>query len=84
MLSCKETARLISEGLDRDLSWRERISLRLHVIMCSVCRAYKRQIEGLNKLVSGCFGSPAGSFEPESLSDEVRQRIKKALRKDGS
>lgn len=38
MLSCKETARLLSQGEDRGLAFGERIALRLHLAVCKGCR----------------------------------------------
>ena len=82
MLSCKESARLISDGLDRGLSPWVRLSLRLHLMMCSACRVYRQQIQTLNKLI---FERSAGGWliptlEAQSLSDDARRRIKAALR----
>jgi len=48
MLSCKETARLVSDGLDRRLSLWQRMNLRLHLMMCGACSAYRRQVAQLN------------------------------------
>ena len=79
MLSCKEITQLISEGLDRRLSFWQRVGLRLHLMMCGACTAYRRQITALNKLVSAHFGE-SGSAGPHLLSGEVRQRIKATLR----
>jgi len=31
VLSCKETTRLVSQGLDRELAFGERVALRLHL-----------------------------------------------------
>ena len=86
MLSCKDIAKLASEGLDRKLSLRERISLRVHTTLCSACRAYRRQIKALCKLVSDHFrgdGFSLGFCNSQSLSDEARQKIKEALHKKG-
>ena len=85
MLSCKETTRTISEGLDRKLTLRRRVALRLHVMMCSACRAYTRQVEGLNEHISACFRRDHYSRLPESqrLSEESREKMKAALRKKG-
>jgi Putative zinc-finger len=38
MLSCKETARLLSQGEDRKLAFGERVALRLHLAVCKGCR----------------------------------------------
>jgi len=43
-LSCKEVHRIISEGLDRDLSIVERLRLRLHLGVCDACGNFKGQI----------------------------------------
>ncbi len=79
MLSCKEITQLISEGLDRRLSFWQRVGLRLHLMMCGACAAYKRQVTTLNKLISTRFGV-SGRDGPHLLSDEASRRIKAALR----
>lgn len=42
--SCKEVSRLVSEGLDRDLSFGERVALRVHLLMCKGCRNFEAQM----------------------------------------
>lgn len=44
MLSCKEANRLMSQELDRKLSWSERIGLKLHVSMCDGCSNFRKQM----------------------------------------
>jgi predicted anti-sigma-YlaC factor YlaD len=82
MLTCRESAKLISDGLDRKLPLWLRLGLRVHLMMCSACRAYRQQLGALNKLISERFRAdwPADATEPQSLSDGARQRIKAALR----
>ncbi len=82
MLSCKETARLISDRLDRNLPLRRRIALRLHLAMCYPCRAYKTQIDSLNRLFSRRAKRKLtrAQFHAQSLSAEGRERIKASLR----
>ena len=52
MLNCKETSRLVSEGLDRDLSLGERLGLKFHMSMCSACRNLKRQMNIMRQATS--------------------------------
>ncbi len=52
MLSCKETTKLVSENLDRDLSLRERIALKMHLSICSACRNLKQQMNVLRQATS--------------------------------
>jgi predicted anti-sigma-YlaC factor YlaD len=49
MMMCKEATRLMSLRQDRPLKFRERLSLRLHLSMCSACRECDRQFELLHK-----------------------------------
>ncbi len=81
MLSCKEVARLISDRLDRKLPLRRRIALRLHLAMCYPCRAYKTQIDSLNRLFSRRAKRKLTrvDLDSESLSAEARERIKSSL-----
>jgi hypothetical protein len=47
MLSCKETARLLSEGADRELAFGERLALRVHLAICNGCRNVNAQFKFL-------------------------------------
>ncbi len=42
-LTCKEVARLISNGLDGDLAPQERARMRLHFVLCEACRNVNEQ-----------------------------------------
>jgi len=48
-LTCKEAARLISEGLDRDLSVADRARLQLHLAVCKACERVTKQFEFLRR-----------------------------------
>ena len=45
MLSCKDTSVMISRSLDRKLTLHERISVKIHLMVCSACRRMVKQIE---------------------------------------
>lgn len=44
MLNCREVAERASEYIDRELSWRGYLAIRMHLLMCRVCREYVRQL----------------------------------------
>ena len=52
MLTCRETSRLLSEGADRYLSPRERLAVRLHLLMCAPCRRFAKQLRWLRESVN--------------------------------
>lgn len=49
MLSCRHATRIMSEGMDRPLSLRERLQLRFHLLFCRGCRAFRRQTAFLRR-----------------------------------
>lgn len=60
MLSCKQATRLCSEALDRPLDVRERLSLRMHLMMCSGCANYRAQMALLRQM-SSAYAAGAGA-----------------------
>jgi len=53
MMTCKEAVRIMSEGMDRELSLPERLALRFHKIFCAGCRNYGKQIAFLRESCRG-------------------------------
>lgn len=49
MLNCKQTSLLVSQSLDRPLTWRERWAVRTHLLICVYCRRFTQQL----KLIRG-------------------------------
>jgi len=49
MLSCKQVTRLLSQGLDRDLGFTERVKLRVHLAICNGCTNFSEQVAFLRK-----------------------------------
>lgn len=78
MLSCKQASQLLSQSLDRRLSWCERISLRLHLAMCDFCRRFSQQLQQLIATIR----LQREQIEQDAaiqLPADVRQRISNAL-----
>ena len=79
MLSCKEVSKLVSESLDRDLPARQRMGVRFHLMMCSMCRTYQKQTLLLRSAMRACV-----RHEPANhLSEEASLRIKNVLKTAG-
>jgi predicted anti-sigma-YlaC factor YlaD len=43
--TCREVHRLVSEGLDRELSLVERARMKIHLLICQACRNFEGQME---------------------------------------
>jgi predicted anti-sigma-YlaC factor YlaD len=52
LLSCKETTRLVSQGLDRRLGLGERLVVRIHLAICEGCSHFSRQAAFLRRAVA--------------------------------
>ena len=57
LLSCRETTRLVSQGLDRRLGLGERVALRVHLALCTGCSNFARQLKFLRRAL-GRLGNP--------------------------
>jgi hypothetical protein len=78
MLSCKQASRLLSQSLDRRLSWRERMGLRLHLMMCDVCQRFGKQIVMMRRAVRLMVNAKEQD-EQVRLPEEAKGRIAKVI-----
>ncbi len=49
MLDCKHNTELLSQSLERPLTWRERMAMRMHLMMCRGCRNFEKQLAFIRK-----------------------------------
>lgn len=52
MPTCEEVSRLISESLERSLSFRERTGMRIHFLMCEFCRRFREQMAFIREVMN--------------------------------
>ncbi len=76
--NCREASRLQSEGLDHSLSLAQRLSLRLHLLLCKWCRRYGKEIRLLRRVVQE-RPDQVSEATPGNLSPEARERLKRSL-----
>lgn len=49
MLNCKQNTELLSQSLDRQITLREKMAMRMHLMMCSGCRNFEKQLAFIRK-----------------------------------
>jgi hypothetical protein len=76
--TCREAATLISAADIRPLTRWERVGLRLHLLICRACRAYRSSVRTLRVLVGRVAAMPPDR-EAEPLPEAARQRILQVL-----
>jgi len=81
MLSCKDVTRLISESMDHSLPIGKRFGVRLHLLICTFCARYERQLLLIRDTVRrlAAMEGAYGAFAGEPLSEEAKGRIRKSL-----
>jgi len=80
MISCKKASHLISEGMDRRLTLRESISLKMHLIMCGACKQVLKQLKGIRILMRAYRKYILSkAISSSSLNQKVKNRIKQVL-----
>lgn len=72
MFSCLHVTRLLSDRLERSLSWLERTCLHVHLLGCPPCRRFHRALHWLKRVVPAASAGMA-------LPPEARERIRRAL-----
>jgi len=83
MLTCRETARLVSKDLDTRLTLRERWQVRLHLRLCEACRSYRAQLRRLRAMLRrglGAWEVPT----TDSLTLEERNALERTVAAAGS
>src|SRR4029453_17983907 len=74
--TCQQTVEKISQSMERSLTLRERIDLKLHLWICAWCQWY---VEHLHTIRDAARAKASDSPYPDSgprLSSEARERIK--------
>jgi len=79
MLSCKEVSLLVSQSYDAKLTWRQRLGVRLHLLVCEACRRFERQMQFLRR-AGRAFSDRQRDGVSGSLSPSARERIRNSLR----
>jgi len=79
--TCHEVTHLLSQSLERRLTLRERVTLRLHYLICVYCSRYLQQLRFMRKTLreGAARAAEADSPATPALSDEARERIRRAL-----
>lgn len=78
MMTCKDISKLVSDSMDRKLPLRLRMELRVHLMMCSLCRIYRNKTVLLRQIL---HADPSEFPAQHSLPEGAALRIQQALDK---
>jgi hypothetical protein len=69
MLSCKEVTEVCSAEMERPLKLGEQVSLRMHLMMCSGCTDYRKQLKTLRHVMQAYAQGKANAGDPAGGGD---------------
>lgn len=80
MYNCQEASEIISESMDRDLPFSQRVLIRMHLLMCKYCRMGKEQFKIIRAAsrYEELYGRELDASR--SLSREGKERLKEFLK----
>ena len=79
--TCEEVLPVLSQSLERKLTLRERVTLRLHFLICVYCIRYLKQL----RLMRASIRARSEQIEADdsapapALTEDARDRLKRAL-----
>ena len=80
MYTCKEVAHLVLEKHVRSLSWRERMGVRIHFLICGVCARFEQQMQFLHQVAQRYAERHQKEEAEAALTPGAKKRIRDKLR----
>ncbi len=77
--TCQQTVEKISQSMERSLSLRERIDLKLHLWICVWCQWYLEHLHIIRETARSQADAPPDITSGPGLSNEARERIRRRL-----
>ena len=78
MLTCKQASQIISQSLDRNLSWQERLTLCLHLFICKYCKRFSQQLTTLRVTLKR-MNETVENDTNITMSLDIKARIAKSM-----
>ena len=81
ILSCLKATEIIEKGLNFKLSWKEKLQLKVHKMVCDACSRYEKQSLFLDRAIKAGHDLDDGrGIEPAKEEiKELKKRINKKL-----
>jgi hypothetical protein len=77
--TCQQTVEKISQSMERSLTLRERINLKLHLWICAWCQWYMEHLHLIREAARARADEPPDLMSGTKLSQEARERIRHSI-----
>ena len=81
MINCKENAALSSQGMERSLSLRERLLIKMHQWLCPPCNQIHKQFDAIRNACRKTSADGIAEAQTDNvLPEDACKRIKAAIK----
>lgn len=78
--NCKDVTALISRSMENDLSFREKMTMKIHLWSCLACKRYLSQVRFMSEVVQLQEKKIEKGETAPTLSADASKRLKDALK----
>lgn len=78
-MNCESSCKTYSESLDREISFGERLRLKIHFFICKACGVYAEQVGFINETTKKHSQATQENLKKTKMNCEAKDRIKQAL-----
>lgn len=72
IFNCKEVSQLVSQSMDRDLSFTKRMGVHFHLMMCRYCARFGQQLKRIRELIRS---QEEDNIPPLIMDDKVKASL---------
>jgi predicted anti-sigma-YlaC factor YlaD len=72
MLTCQQVTEIVTDYLEGEMPFWQRVQFQLHIGMCRHCREYLRQMKATIETMGRLPDEPI----PDDVKDELRSRLR--------
>ena len=80
MVDCRAITRIVSDSLDRQLPFKDRAALRIHLMMCRHCSRFREQLVMITSALQCDDMSAEERHTCKGLPPEIKDHIKDVLK----
>ena len=79
MFNCRKSSDKLSQSMDDRLPLGQRMALRIHLMMCSVCRRYKRQLLLMRRIFRALPAEDRSRHSLFKLDEDAKIRLRQLV-----
>lgn len=78
--SCKDVTVIVSRSLETNLSWREKLTMKIHLWSCIACHRYFSQLKFMGRVFQLQEENLKNGKSVPTLTSEAAERLKDVLK----